>query len=745
MAAGCKPSSAHTRAGGTSARSRLHGAAILGIGIAAALGASYAQPAFAGVPQPPNIFNGALRLPGALGANNPSIAVDSAGATYIAGAEGAGAGCLLATYSHDGGTAHYLGRPVGGTGCAVTTGPTQQGSPRALASLADGPGELVLSRSTNSGKNFSSQVLPTMTSTGPGALTSDPQPGIAGLPTVFALVHDTTTGLPSLATSIDGGLTYVVAGSPINTTDIDPTLLQGAQPLAGNLVARRDDTGLKLYTVLATADSAADTTNLDRLYEAVGTVTPGLTPGATPSVAWHDVLVYQAPGAQLNRPLPVTSVDSAGHVYVAFSDGRHVYSKSDVDGTQWNASTAPIVVDTVSGIPGGLTSSLLPAVAAGGNGLVDLAWYGATGGNGTTADPHNSWGVYMAQSTDAGATWTAYSVTSQVIHQGALCATGDAACAGAQQSPPDPSVVPGLELAVDQLSGAAVLAYDDDSLVPGLPSLEATRQCGGLSAVSGLPLTNDCAAPQQPPSAGIGSTCPGPQLLDLPGDAIDNAASGSGANVLNLDITQEVLSQTVAGDLQAAIGVQFLSLQPGVADISSESWVLYWTYQKAAYYAEATITAGAQPTYAVGAVNKDGTLGAPHPTTGALIPDGGGSVVITIPAANVGNPTLGATFDNEYSVSYATYTTGAPTTGPVLVDRAPDAGFGAPAVVAECPPAADIPEAPVALMLPLGAGLGGAILLGLRRKRSRRSVKEGDEGGIPRGSADSPVSLEISR
>src|SRR5207302_4031783 len=142
-------------------------------------------------------------------------------------------------------------------------------------------------------------------------------------------------------------------------------------------------------------------------------------------------------------------------------------------------------------------------------------------------------------------------------------------------------------LALDQLSGAAVLAFDDDAASPGLPTLNATRQCGGLSAVTGQPLSATCAAPQQPALAPAPSTCPGPQITDTPGDAIDSTAQGSGANVLNLDLTQEVLNQTPDGSLQAAISVQYLNTVPGVADIASETWTLYWTYKSVTYYAQA--------------------------------------------------------------------------------------------------------------------------------------------------------------
>src|SRR4029077_13515140 len=292
----------------------------------------------------------------------------------------------------------------------------------------------------------------------------------------------------------------------------------------------------------------------------------------------------------------------------------------------------------------------------GGNGIVDLAWYGATGGTGTS-DVHNNWQAYMAQSTDTGATWTPYTITSQVIHQGALCVASDAACSAAQQSPPDPSVVPGLQIAVNQLTGAAVVASDDDNATPGLPSLEATRQCGGISAVSGVALVNDCAAPQQPPTPPAGSTCPGPQVTDLASDALDDTAGGTGQVLMDLDLTRAVVTQSPSGDLVAAITVQHLATGLGAPDVTSETWALYWTFKGANYYATATLAGGFQ-TYVVGTVNPDGTLGAGTPVTGALVPGTGGQVFVNIPAADVGSPGLRATLANTFAASYATFTNG---------------------------------------------------------------------------------------
>jgi len=748
MAAGCRLSCAHARAG-AEGRAPLHVAALLGVAFAGVLGLVCQSPVLAGVPKAPSIFNAPIALPGALGATDPSVVVGPTGTAYVSGSDGAGQGCVLDRLSPDGSAGKYLGRVEGGGGCSIAIAPSSSGSPDAVAYASSSPAGLVVSRSGNAGTTFTSALLQGATSAGAGSTATDPQLGVDGAPTAFLLFQDATTRAPELAVSIDGGLTYAAGASPINPADAGAALPQGLPALAGNLVARRDDTGLTLYTVFETGAGPTDT-SYDRLFAAVGTVTPAAAPATAPTTAWHDFLVDAAPpGSQLDRPRPVTAVDAAGHVYVAFSDGTHVYVKADFDGAHWNASQAPATVDSFARIPGGLTSSLLPALAAGGNGIVDLAWYAASNPDptklGSTADASNAWGVYLAQTTDSGTTWAAYPVTNHAIHQGALCVAGDAACAASQQSPSNPPVAPSVQVAIDQLSGAATVAYDDDVASPGLPSLSAARQCGGLSAVTGQPLGGTCAAPAVAPASSTGSTCPGPQITHLAGAAIDNTAKGSGQNILNLDITQEVLNQTPGGDLVAAITVQHLDLNPGAPDIQAQTWALHWTYAGVHYYATATLAPKAQ-TYRVGTVGPDGTLGPVHAVTGALIPGVGGRILMSIPARDVGRPSPGALLGNTYAASYATYATGAATPGDqVLVERAPDAGFGAPAMVGLCPPASDVPDAPIAVMLPLGAAAGGSILWMLRRKRSRRSVNRGAEGGIPRGIAGSQDSLENSR
>ena len=679
------------------------------LGAATVLVSGGAHEALAAVPTP---FNPPIAASGGAGSTPTGAAVATDGSVYFIGSTGPGTGCSLFNLSRDGSTAAYLGRTPGGVACSVneaTLHPSATGLTVATKSV-DGT---LSGRALNGGASFT-----WADTSGPiamGSLAADPAPNAAGTSDLFLLVNDATTGLPHVAISHDAGATYAVGPTLVNPADIASGQWSGAGPLplAGNVVARRDATGLHLYSVVETADSAADrtaqglakTNNLNRVYAAIGTVTPSLTPGGAPTVSWHDVEAYHAPkGTALNHTGPATAVDSAGHVYEAFADGRHVFAKSDLTGLAWNPTVAPLTVDAIAtGLPAGMDASVIPAIAAGGNGKVDLAWYGATGGLATAPDPsadtRNSWAVYMAQTLDGGATWTAYPVSGNAVHQGPA--------AGA------------LQLAVDQVNGVAAVAYAGDQAAPGLPSLFATRQCTGFSAVTGLALVDDCVATQPATPVLPGSTCPGPQVRDAAGDALDTSASGTGGNAASLDI---LLAEFRIVDPSTELATLTLNRMSATlpVNIAQAQWRLTWTQGAVEHYAQASMPAGQAPVYTFGTVNPDGTLGAGTPVQGALIPGANGTITFTLPLALMGNPAAGSMLQNISAATYAVYTSQG-TPAAQLVDRAPDGGAGADYAVAQvCAPLTNLPEIPAAALLPLVGG-ATAIAVAVKRRRSRRT------------------------
>ena len=460
---------------------------------------------------------------------------------------------------------------------------------------------------------------------------------------------------------------------------------------------------------------AAHTNKLNRIYEAVGTVSQPAA-AVAPTVSWTDYEVYAAPaGIALNDLAPVTAVDAAGRGYTAFADARHVYVKSDGDGTQWSAAATPATVDAVaSGLPTGLDAAVRPVLAAGGNGMVDLAWYGATGGTAAQADPagdpQNQWNVYMAQTLDGGSSWVATAVSDHPVHQGALqpANAGDA-----------------IALGIDQVTGAAAIAYAADPAAGATPSLFATRQCTGSSAVTGNALVDDCVAPQPATPVLPGSTCPGPQVNDAPGDALDTSAIGSGGNVPTLDITHVQLLSADTADEQLVLSLNRLDSQLP-ADVAQAFWRVSWTSGTSRYYAEATQTAAGPMTFMAGALKSDGSPGHSYAIQGLEVLGNNGQIRFTLPYAAIGNVAVGTTLNDLYAATYALFTANGNVANTAqLVDRAPDAGFGAPYSLGQaCAPTADLPDVPAAALLPAVAGGAVLIWIYVRRRRSRRLLDE---------------------
>ena len=122
-----------------------------------------------------------------------------------------------------------------------------------------------------------------------------------------------------------------------------------------------------------------------------------------------------------------TAVDAAGRVYLAWFDNHNAYLDASSDGgISW---TAPVRVNAAPSL-----AAVIPTVAAGRPGTVDIAWYGTSvagdsndlsvmgpaGGRGSAP-----WTLYLARSTDGGHTLTQVAVTGPV-HTGVVCTQGTA-------------------------------------------------------------------------------------------------------------------------------------------------------------------------------------------------------------------------------------------------------------------------------------------------------------------------------
>jgi hypothetical protein len=757
--------------------------------IAMAIPALSTQPAKAAPPATPITFNPNLLLAGSQGAGEPSIKTDTAGTHYVIGPTGfPTGGCHAFRVVHNGSSSADIGFPdhnVGGGDCDWAIGPketTATNDNLAYSSLL--LTTIVAGKSGDGGSTFSP---PNTYSANPPLddrmwNVADPKNNAAGLNDVFMNYHDLNTDQIWQVTSTDGGLTYATTNAVINPSDVTTTQWASSCPGGGcvvggpslfggngigNIVARRPTGGsLTLYTTFTTPDSAADNMGSNpgqnRIFEAVGTVVDAPGTGTPLSITWHDYELWRDPVGTMDTEIfPVTSVDAAGNVYALWSDAKHIYEKSSTNGVNWGCtdvgyvsgavgncntfSSTPQQIDMAAGgdaVTDGVNTSIMPWVAAGAGGSVDVVWYGAHGGAvANNNDPNALWNVYFAQTIDAFGTWKVIRASDHQIHKGVLC-TGGTGCSGNARI-----LLDFFQVDIDPTTGAADIAYTDDHLNPGaVADLYFTRQCTGSNALDPAHtalIVNDCVAPPQPPpppNVPFGVVC-GPQILDPTGDAPNNFPGGMGQNMDNLDIASATFatkkdSNGNAIELDITMVIKNLTAPPPDPSfdpnlLGGGYWSVHWTFAGTAYEAIASGTGTSSSVmYAAGldTGNEASAAFSTNTITGAFNPGAPGSILFFVPLNVVGSPSNGAQLTNTFAATHGAaapplaaggvYYTAAADYAPSGVNPA-NPGYGVDYTVGVVQPCLNpnIPEAPI---VPILAVIGGATAIGIGTRRYRR-------------------------
>jgi len=123
------------------------------------------------------------------------------------------------------------------------------------------------------------------------------------------------------------------------------------------------------------------------------------------------------------------------------------FSASSDQGVTWSAAV------TVNVAPA--NTAIYPGVAAY-NGAVDVVYYGTPSGNNSSA----VWNVYLAQTTNDGASFAQSPVSNTPNHHGVICTTG-VSCT----SPLDTRTLLDLfELSIIPQTGLVSVVYTDDML-----------------------------------------------------------------------------------------------------------------------------------------------------------------------------------------------------------------------------------------------------------------------------------------
>jgi hypothetical protein len=274
--------------------------------------------------------------------------------------------------------------------------------------------------------------------------------------TVWVSYHDAgNSSVVRVQRSTDDGQTWRQVSSPIVGQGAD-TGRSTFNNIQGPIVA--DPNSNYLYDIYASGERQTKccSANFNNIF--VSRSTDG-------GNHWTAQLVYSAPPlTALDNIFPSLAVDqTTGTVYATWTDAKAVWVSSSVDhGLTW----APAI--NVSA-PAGLTTTLMPWVAARGN-KADVVYYGSTAAQ---DDSTGVWNVFDSQLQSG--SWTVSKVSNVPNRVGAVCTNGSA-CAGNTNR----ELLDLFEVAEDPLSNKAAIIFTNteistyttpDSVVHKLPEI----------------------------------------------------------------------------------------------------------------------------------------------------------------------------------------------------------------------------------------------------------------------------------
>jgi hypothetical protein len=241
---------------------------------------------------------------------------------------------------------------------------------------------------------------------------------------VYLSYHDLTVENVWECESADGGVTYGACVSMIT----DPTVSADAQgnTINGNQVFDSSGTIYSIFGTSTAPDNAATggTGPIHNLYVAKSSDGINFTD--------YPVVITQTPGTasanidqsqSLGNIFPVIATDGT-NLYAVWSQmaagggpATVMFSSSTNRGVTWSK---PVAVSS------GLKSSVLPWIAAGSPGKVDIIWVGSANAS-SPMDVTGNWSIYMAQSLNATSstpTLTQTLVSTQPVRLGWVCTNG---------------------------------------------------------------------------------------------------------------------------------------------------------------------------------------------------------------------------------------------------------------------------------------------------------------------------------
>ncbi|MHB1987411.1 MAG: hypothetical protein ACYCSF_05440 [Acidimicrobiales bacterium] len=363
------------------------------------------------------------------------------------------------------------------------------------------------------------------------------------------------------------------------------------------------------------------------------------------------------------------AIDSHGDIYVVWAQSPVNPSTGLIDGptavylatstNQGQSWSKPI---DVSGNLSSLQTNIFPAVAAAGNGGVDVAWYGTTvlgncsGASGCgSSNIQGSWNVYLAQSlntvTSSGTpnqqpTFTTAKVSEYPNHYGAICTMGIGCSTGG-----DRGLLDFIQVQADP-SGAANVVWADAANTnsqggTSSATIDFARQVSGPgllgTAVAGTAPATGCApgSPDGFYSANGTETKDSPNLQIIKSCISGPNASGNYVVTMKVDnLSSLAVSPTEGGP--DAVWLTRWELPTASPSVSDQGHVFYAAMESdsgaaPSFYAGETQTLAAGTTATGTGQGFFMTYPPEQAVTGSYTAGSPGTITINVPAKDVGN------------------------------------------------------------------------------------------------------------
>ena len=396
------------------------------------------------------------------GAAEPAIGVAPNGRFYASSENGLLGGTLAWTSSDNG--LHYASTPSPND---VSTGSDSVGQESGFEP-GGGDTDVAVATATNALGNYNAYVvsltlanIDVSTSTDNGktwslnaasALPIDDRPWVAATGAAKVCIsYLTAPGIlfPQVGLHVqcsnDAGQSFLQVSNAYDTSSVGLAASQGGSR-TGNLTFDPSNPSY-MYTVFA-YENVEDGPNPNAFLHNVGVAV-----SSDGGVTWHDypVRINSDISAKYDNQFINVAVDKSGAVYVAYSDNHGLFYQYSTNHGQ--TFSAPVQVSE------GADTAVMPWLAAGDGGKIDLVYYQAAGysGNPEVAPLSVAWKVVLAQSLAAASSRPAFNYTTvnPVVHHGGVC-EGGALCTGNRDLYDD------FGVEASPTTGFASIIYSDD-------------------------------------------------------------------------------------------------------------------------------------------------------------------------------------------------------------------------------------------------------------------------------------------